>query len=78
MQVMIKLLLGIAVLLLGIPVGNLLAKATNDELKAGKKWFRIIVIMGLIGAVISLIFRNDALLFTFLFIVIVTNKSLRR
>ena len=78
MQEVIKLLLGIAVLLLGIPIGNLLAKNTPEELRDGKKWFYLILLMCFIGAVLSLIFSNDALLFTFLFIAIVTSRSIKR
>ena len=76
MQAVFKILIGIAVLLLGIPIGDLLAKNTKDELKEGKKWFIIIIFLSMIGAVLNLIFSNDALLFTFLFIAIVTSRSI--
>ena len=76
MQEVFKILIGIAVLLLGIPIGDLLAKNTKDELKEGKKWFIIIIFLSMIGAVLNLIFSNDALLFTFLFIAIVTSRSI--
>jgi hypothetical protein len=78
MQEAIKLLLGIAVLLLGFPIGNYLAKITEDELKSGQKWFKRIILISLIGVVIGLIIRNDVLLFTFAFIAIVTSRSLRK
>jgi hypothetical protein len=78
MQEIIKLILGIGVLLLGIPIGNYLAKATKEELKVGKKWFRRIVALSLIGTVIGLLMGNDALMFTFAFIAIVTSRSLRK
>jgi hypothetical protein len=77
MQEVYKFLIGIFVLILGIPIGNLLAKLTREELKAGQRWFRLIVIFSLIGAVMALILRNDALLFALLFIAIVTSRSLR-
>jgi hypothetical protein len=77
MQEVYKFLIGIFVLILGIPIGNLLAKMTREELKAGQRWFRLIVIFSLIGAVMALILRNDALLFALLFIAIVTSRSLR-
>ena len=76
MQEVFKILIGVAVLLLGIPIGDLLAKNTKDELKEGKKWFIIIIFLSMIGAVLNLIFSNDALLFTFLFIAIVTSRSI--
>ena len=77
MQEVIKLLLGIAVLLLGVFIGEILAKNTPEELKDGKKWFYLILLVCFIGAVLSLIFYNDVLLFTFLFIAIVTSRSIK-
>jgi len=76
MQEMMKILIGIVVLILGIPIGNILAKNTREELKSGRKWFLLLIFLSLIGAVISLILRNDSLMFTFLFIAIVTSRSL--
>ncbi len=78
MQELYKLLMGVALLILGIPIGNLLAKITKEELRSGKKYFRILIILSLIGAVVFLILGNDAILFGLLFIAIVTSRSLRR
>jgi hypothetical protein len=78
MQQLYQLLIGICVLALGIPIGNLLARATKEELKGGRKYFKILIILSLIGAVIFLIIRNDVLLFSLLFIAIVTSRSLKR
>ena len=72
----IILLVGILILLLGFPIGHYLARFTSEELKAGQKWFRLIISVSLICSVISLAIRNDVLLFSFLFLVIVTGKSL--
>jgi len=77
MQEIYKTIIGIAVLILGIPIGNLLARKTPEELKEGKKWFMLLIFLCFIGAILSLIFQNDALLFTFLFIAIVTSRSLK-
>jgi len=77
MEEFIKLLIGIIILALGFPIGSFLAKTTKEELKSGKKYFSLIIIMGVIGAVTSLILRNDVLMFSFLFICIVTSRSLR-
>ncbi len=77
MQYIIKILIGILVLLLGFPIGAYLAKQTKEELKIGKKWFRLIIIISLIGGSIGLIIGNDVLLFSFFFIAIVTSRSLR-
>ncbi len=76
MQEILKIILGIAVLALGIPIGDILAKSTREELKHGRKWFLLLISISLIGAVLSLTFSEDALLFTFLFITIVTSRSL--
>lgn len=78
MQELIKLVIGIVILALGIPIGNFLAKITKEELKSGRKWFRIIILVGLIGGFIGLIIKNDVLLFSSFFIAIVTSRSLRK
>ncbi len=75
---MVKLIIGILFLLLGIPIGIFLAKRTKDELKSGQKWFKIIVPLGLIGAIVGLIIGNDVIFFSFLFIAIVTSMNLRK
>ena len=76
MQEMIKFILGIIVLALGFPIGNYLAKNTKEELKSGQIWFKLIMLVGFAGAIIGLIIRNDVLMFTFLFIIVVTSRSL--
>ena len=73
-----KLLIGIFILLLAIPLGSFIAKLTKEELKGGQKWFKIIIFLGILGAIFSLYFRNDYFLFTFLFISITASMSLRR
>ena len=78
MQELIKLLLGCLFLLAGYPIGNYLVKITKEELKDWQKWFKLIILVCMIGTVVSLIIRNDALLFSFLFIIIVTSRSLRK
>ncbi len=78
MQETIKLLIGVFVLFLGIPIGNYLAKITKEELKSGQIWFRRIIILSLIGVIIGLILGNDVLLFTFAFIAIITSRSLKK
>ena len=78
MQEVYKLFIGFALLVLGIPIGSLLAKITKEELKQGKRYFIYLIILSLIGAIVFLILGNDALLFGFLFIAIVTSQSLKR
>ena len=78
MTEIISLIIGVIILILGIPLGNYLAKVTKEELKSGQKWFKYIVIIGLIGGFVGLIIKNDVLLFTMFFISIVTSRSLRK
>jgi hypothetical protein len=78
MQQLYEIILGIVLLALGILIGNLLAKVTKEELKSGRKYFKILIVLSLIGAVIFLILRNDVLLFSLLFIAIVASRSLKR
>ena len=77
MQEIFTFLLAILVLILGIPLGDILAKITQEELKPGKKWFLILICLSLIGAIVSLIINKDDLMFSFLFIAIVTSRSLK-
>ena len=74
----LNLLIGIIVLILGIPIGNFLAKYTKEELKDGRRWFILLIFIGLIGGIVGLIIGNDAIMFSFLFIAIVTGRSLKR
>ncbi|MEK6945375.1 MAG: hypothetical protein AABW63_01125 [Nanoarchaeota archaeon] len=76
MNEMFRLILGVIVLFLGIPIGNFLAKITKEELKDGQLWFKLIIIFSSIGAILSLVLKNDFLLFGFLFMAIVTSRSL--
>ncbi|MBU2562141.1 MAG: hypothetical protein KKF68_00570 [Nanoarchaeota archaeon] len=78
MQEMLKFGIGVLVLLIGIPIGTYLARQTKEELKSGQKWFQRIIVLSFIGAIISVIYRNDTLLFSFLFIAIVTSRSLKK
>ena len=73
-----KILVGIGVLALGFPLGNLLARLTKEELKQGQFWFKLIILVSFIGAITTLLVHNDTLFFTFLFLIAVTSMSLRR
>jgi hypothetical protein len=77
MEEVLKLLIGSFVLLLGIPIGDLISKLTKEELSSGKIYFKILVLIGLIGGLVGLVMGNDVLLFTMFFISIVTSRSLR-
>jgi len=78
MQELFKFIIGIVALMIGFPLGSFLAKQTKEELRKGQVWFKILIVVSLIGAILSLIFKDDALLFSFLFVVIVTNRCLKR
>jgi hypothetical protein len=78
MQQLYQIIIGVVLLALGIPIGNLLAKVTKEELKSGRKYFKILIILSLIGAIAFLILGNDVLLFSLLFIAIVTSRSLKK
>ncbi len=71
-------IIGIIILFIGIPLGNLLAKITKEELQSGKKYFKIITLLSLLGSIISIVLQNDVLLFSFAFIAIVTSRSLNK
>ena len=74
---MIRILIASIILLLAIPLGNYLAKKTKEELKKGEIWFKTIIVISLIGGVVCLFWRDDALFFSLLFIAIVTSRSLK-
>jgi hypothetical protein len=78
MEEMFKILIGIVVLALGWGIGNLLAYMTKEELKVGKKYFKLIIYVSLIIGLAGLVVRNDWLMFTMFFIAIVTSRSLRK
>lgn len=73
-----NIIIGIIILAFGFVIGNYLAKWTKEELKVGQRWFRLIIIVSLIGGVVGLVLGNDILLFSFFFVAIVTSRSLRK
>lgn len=77
MEEVYSILLSIGILVLGIPIGKLLARMTKEELSSGKKWFMILIMVSFVGAIISLIIKNDPLMFTFLFMIVVTSQSIK-
>ena len=78
MEQIYTFILGVTLLILGIPIGNLLAKITKEELVQGRKWFVLLIALSLTGAIVFLVFNNDALLFGLLFIAVVTSRSLKK
>lgn len=76
MQELSQYFIGILVLLMGWPIGNILASKTREELKSGQIWFKLIIVLCLIGSVIFAFLESDVLFFSFLFIAVVTSRSL--
>jgi len=74
----VNLLIGCLILILGYFIGLFLAKNTQEELKSGQKWFKLIILISLIGGFVGLIIRDDIIMFSFFFITIVTSGSLRK
>jgi len=72
-----ELVVGILVLILAFPIGSYLRKLTLDEQKQGKKWFFYLMVLGVTGAVVSLILRNDVMMFTSLFASVIALQSWR-
>ncbi len=71
-----KLIIGICVLILGIPIGMLISRWTKEELHSGQRYFKFLVWIGLIGGIVGLVIGSDVLLFTMFFISVVTSESL--
>jgi hypothetical protein len=77
MEELLKISIGIFFLILGFYIGDFLAKITKEELKSGQIWFKLIIFLSLFFSVVFLILKQDILFFSFLFIAIVTARSLR-
>jgi hypothetical protein len=78
MNEIVKLFVAAGVLIIGFPIGLILAKYTKEELKQGQKWFKRIIVVSLVGGFIGLFLKNDVLMFSLFFIAIVTSGSLSR
>ena len=77
MEEIFNLIIGIVILILGVPIGNVLRNQTKEEILSGQKWFKVLVLMGLVGGIVGLIIGNDVLLFSMFFIAIVTSRSFK-
>lgn len=66
------MILEILILVLAVPIGILIAKLAEDELAAGKKYFRILIIVSLLGGIWFLFTRQEVLAWTAWFIFIVS------
>ena len=52
----LTLILIIVIALLGYPIGLLIAKLTHEELKAGKKYFKLLVLISAVAVIASILF----------------------
>ena len=68
--------LEILILLLAVPVGYLIAWLARDELVVGRKWFKILIVISLISAILAIYFRKTDIFFSSSFISIATLISL--
>ena len=68
---MINILIGVFVLFVGVVIGNYLAKNTKGELKGGQKWFKLIIIVSLIGGFVGLWIGSDVIMFSLFFVAVV-------
>jgi len=79
MKEWLEILIGVLILILGVPIGDLLKKfVEKDEIDKGQVWFRILVWIGLVGGFVGLVLRNDILLFSGFFVAIVSSRSLKK
>lgn len=73
---LIKMLIEIIILLLAIPSGYLIAWLARDELKDGRKWFRILIIASMISGIWFYLIKLFYISLTLGFIFIVSLISL--
>lgn len=66
------MILEILILLIAIPVGIWIANHTKEELKSGKKYFRILVIASLLGVIGFWLYGFPVVSWTMAFIFIVS------
>ena len=70
------MILEIVILLLAIPAGFLIAWLARDEISEGRKYFRILITVSIIGAVLAFLYGRMAESWTMGFIIIVSFISL--
>jgi hypothetical protein len=63
------------VLILAFPTGLLIAYMTRDELVYGRRWFKILAILAVMGIGVSAFFELKYLAYTFAFMAIVAGIS---
>jgi len=69
------MIIEIGLLMLAIPIGYLIAWMARDELVSGRKWFRALIILGVIIGGWFYLVGNNAIALTGVFISIVSFVS---
>ena len=78
MEENVMLLVSVFILLLGVPLGRVLRRfAGKEEIDIGQKYFKAIIIITILGTIVSLVFQKTYLVFTFVFILILTKESIK-
>ena len=72
------MILEVLILILAIPTGFLIAWMAKDELIDGQKWFRALIILGLLGGMLFYFYGLGYIALTCLFIAIVAFISLMK
>ncbi|MDO8459694.1 MAG: hypothetical protein Q7S74_01160 [Nanoarchaeota archaeon] len=72
------MILEIILVILGIPIGYLLAFLARDELVAGRKWFIRIIVLGVIAVTGFDLYRIYYAAWTSLFIIIIAAVALKK
>ncbi len=70
------MILEIIILILAIPAGYLIAWLSHDELKAGRKWFKALVILSIILGLFFYLIGKEYAGWTMAFVFIVSLISL--
>ena len=73
----LTIIISIAIALLGYPIGLLIAKYTEEELRAGRKWFQLLIVACFITIIIlSFLVKGENLFFLILGLVFIILLSL--
>lgn len=75
---MLSIFFTVLILLTAIPAGLLVAWLTKEELRDGRKWFKLIIALSLAGSVVFLVLKNEAVTLTLVYIAIATSMSLKK
>ena len=70
-------ILAVIILSLAFPLGAWLKKMTGEESKQGRKYIIALFYLSVLLSVVSLFLRQDHMVFSFLFILIISYQSLK-